>query len=873
MNWRRWLIPGRTDRFILAFGSLLLVATLCRERLTFVYLTLFPFRSFDDSVVWAVYVGALAAIGGTFGCWSWPALRRGWIWGAVAIGSWCLIYCGSHWPDLGPGDILGRQMGHLLYPNGVIRLARSALIFFILVFLAARCLAWGDGYLNRRWDDATRCRQAKMIAIAVFLMLAHVVTQQIQFTRQWWMVSVVRAPDLIAWFFLIALAGALPAWAINRWRSVWVGLVGMVGFLLVAAVQLLWVALPRPPNVPLEYIYLVSFAVTALLVRSGEVADSRDALPETPVPTAWPSVWGVAVASVLAGGIWFVNRYDPTTVSYFPSWAGLDAARVANALNDVPGVKLQVSVSRRPVGQTIQYDISFNKYVADDILSRVVWPDSSSNVVVIDLEQLNPTLDVSRLPAFSRGSVRLHGGVVTADQIAQILERYRSVTIHFPISIRESKGTRPLKSFKQIWFWGSNINGSIATLGPILESASPGGRVDIYCDQLSFDDWRAICALSEKHRVNVVGPTIDLPTAIEIGKTTTDRLTVDCSSRSELRAITDPETLAVLTCPSLGPGAANIKIAIGSDEHRVRELMKQLGANEQQESVVDRTKVPDPRAEDWCRRGIGSGIQYWDLLFLNRTPIAWHFGRGQYIRQYGLEASRKPAKLTPAGVRRCLVASHMVYNRQNPGEPENVEKLFLDVLRADTMLATIPIPELKELSLDYRWLDGLDVHYRIHESRCTLSGAFLYQVPNLESLILPPTCQIDLFDSLQILPRLKHFQGDGDWGSNSEMVTNDHGLETLTLFSVPPKIALQQIARLPRLRRLVLVDQKGRYADEPSRQELMSLFPESVEVRILSADQLPLDIPKDFQQHVERVRAELIQTYSRLANQTQQTEK
>lgn len=209
-----------------------------------------------------------------------------------------------------------------------------------------------------------------------------------------------------------------------------------------------------------------------------------------------------------------------------------------------------------------------------------------------------------------------------------------------------------------------------------------------------------------------------------------------------------------------------------------------------------------------------------------------------------------------------LSDSCLAYGTEFGNEASVIQRLYLppDQTLVDKA-ADVIAPELKVLSLDVAWLHVLQKQF--------LNGLYRYQdfdcrklasLKNLEELYLPAEMPIADSSFLKNLTNLRHLQIDsltGFVGQNNLSVSADlpTNLESITLFHEPNRSFANQLAKLPRLKKVTVVDSLATLeADSESLVLLEKRLGNRIEVEVIAAKGVGELIPQDFKQHAEEVK-------------------
>ena len=163
--------------------------------------------------------------------------------------------------------------------------------------------------------------------------------------------------------------------------------------------------------------------------------------------------------------------------------------------------------------------------------------------------------------------------------------------------------------------------------------------------------------------------------------------------------------------------------------------------------------------------------------------------------------------------------------------------------------------QLKSLSFDPQWLSS-----NIPANSQIINGlSHLKTLVNLEELYFAD-CKIATpsMNFLEPLTKLKHLQIPSIDRTKQGNAGFDvcQSLESITFLGAPDKTSIAELSKLPKLKKVTVVDSLNDGLDSRFEAMLKKSIP-SAEIRIVPAGTLFADVPESFQQHVKVKRKEI----------------
>ena len=212
------------------------------------------------------------------------------------------------------------------------------------------------------------------------------------------------------------------------------------------------------------------------------------------------------------------------------------------------------------------------------------------------------------------------------------------------------------------------------------------------------------------------------------------------------------------------------------------------------------------------------------------------------------------------------------YGNESAAETDAIHKLYLPLSH---MVREKDIgklcPELEVLSLDIAWLpfgETQNILQQLYQGNNGI-GLKLSSLAKLEQLYLPEGMPIPDFRFLKDLASLRHLQIDLSSNSLAQgggqfSAATLPSLESLTLFYEPDRFLVNELAKLPSLKKITIVDRASlidAVEFKTLREQLKRKLGGQVEVQIIAAADVAQTIPEDFKQHAKKVRQQIREKY------------
>jgi len=141
----------------------------------------------------------------------------------------------------------------------------------------------------------------------------------------------------------------------------------------------------------------------------------------------------------------------------------------------------------------------------------------------------------------------------------------------------------------------------------------------------------------------------------------------------------------------------------------------------------------------------------------------------------------------------------------------------------------------------------------------------LATLQSLERLYLDRQQYIDSFGFLAQLGELRQLQIQGKGRTSSDTAGFDEceNLETVRFFGAPDPQTIRELATLPKLRRVEIVDENAEFDKPKTRADLRERLP-MVNVSFISVDDYEADIGPQLREHLSSTGAEIIRRFERM---------
>ena len=204
---------------------------------------------------------------------------------------------------------------------------------------------------------------------------------------------------------------------------------------------------------------------------------------------------------------------------------------------------------------------------------------------------------------------------------------------------------------------------------------------------------------------------------------------------------------------------------------------------------------------------------------------------------------------------------HWVFEEDAEGEPNGALMPFgtahLDQVSKWAGLTT--------LSLDARWIESLR-HFDDSSIPISKDISAIGNLTKLKRLDLPSGLWGADYAFLKKLPELEHLQFDVfvDGSKNVSfgfLASNCPNLKSLVLFGRPSKAMAHQIAKLPKLESVKLIDIDKTLLKDGQREIIQKTIGKNVQLTIVPFEEDRPDLPAEFVEHVNKVREAVREKY------------
>lgn len=663
---------------------------------------------------------------------------------------------------------------------------------------------------SRKFNIATLTRQRLMIGMAVVLFVCLTVRNILDQTgagpsaRNW-------NTNPILQFLLgggvLLIGAALPAWAISKIRGGWALLISVVYLGTITGLSTSFASLSVQFMIG---IYGLGFSCIVVAMTSYRGWQESNEAPKTV-----RGFWGLGLLTVALLTTAVLWNFSLSGLL----WGGgqrFELARQIKKFSISKGVEAQIAIwSSRGMGAglvQISADITFQPDVDKTCLSVFA---NSPYPIGLQLAHVNPELETSHIRSAAKSNCSVSDSRLTFQQMEDLSNTSKYVSIS-NCQFVESPAASDSEDLNLYSYPGV---GRI-TLGgmPAGETANFLKHLDLsqfagqpyvgFGSELSEEDWRQILDCSQHFPISVYLWESDqsLP-----------KILID-----EAISHNHPSQLRLY--------------GIKPSERDFWELI----INTQISVEID-VPISNKNAVE----------MFWDAAFASR-------GANWAVIPFEKIAT-SPADNVVAMSKR----HHWIFEENENGEPTG---LYLPFGIAHIDLATA-WTELKSLSLDPRWLESLRDYNDTEIPRPT-DISMLGNLTKLKHLDLPSGLWGADYAFLQKLPELEHLQFDVfvDGRTNNKVnfgfqAADCPNLKSLVLFGKPPKTLALEIAKLPKLESVKLIDINRALKPAGEREQLQKVFGKNISLTIVPLDVDRPELPAAFSAHVERVSEEVQEKY------------
>ncbi|QDT11243.1 hypothetical protein [Planctomycetes bacterium K23_9] len=242
---------------------------------------------------------------------------------------------------------------------------------------------------------------------------------------------------------------------------------------------------------------------------------------------------------------------------------------------------------------------------------------------------------------------------------------------------------------------------------------------------------------------------------------------------------------------------------------------------------------------------LGDARSFWDLAFVkHESPIS------DWIDD------------PPGSFAEHCQNFHWSYGENKNGKITRLWLPDLDLVRQNS----VDLIATETLRLDAKGICGFEAFPETDVSD-------LAKLVNLKQLYLSRNHFVSDLAFLRSMPQLEHLQMQ----SQDRAVMATTGLEvckalkSIRIFCRPDPQTIADLATLPKLKTLEVVDDEHEFADEKAIESLRQQLP-SVDVQILSAETYEPDLSSDLKEHLTRVRKEARKRLLKLADELKERE-
>ena len=499
----------------------------------------------------------------------------------------------------------------------------------------------------------------------------------------------------------------------------------------------------------------INLAVPLLRPRS-TTDDATDSRP--PVARFAPSVWSIVISLALFAGLYTNDQYD------IVAWAVDDTDQAADKAALMRKIKREL-----PAGSIVAMsDTQFNRggiHIAA-YLDESVTPDAFRSLkdldlgITLEIHNNQPHVDLSDLVGIRE--LRIQGGELTTQQLADLLPANHKVQMMHLGAAIESRDKRSIEFGEpllvsgdpQVWYAPNFIlgdrlqTGSVGNLFNRHTVVSTKGAQRFWlgtCRPFSRQDFLALGAFTAKHTV-----TIHEINTVDDWRPATN--TNNHFDHLDLRAT-------------------------ASDSEALWFIFLETNAV--------------------CTIWSGNNFAFWDLTF----------GSGSF-HLYTLRSNLSNLVHQPDAYQRLKKAQLLF---PTGADVFKLDGLFLPGLEpVDLLKLPLAAHDIRLLSLDPTWLLLEQKNTTPWRSDSDTSGiSSLEAFTQLEELYLPFGLQHGDLKSVQSLQQLKVLQIDAALLNrirNPIDVSKLNKLERLILFNTPNPTVVQQLAKMPQLKQLTIVD-------------------------------------------------------------------
>ena len=703
------------------------------------------------------------------------------------------------------GGIWNREL-HNVEPVFTPQLFGWILGSLLVVFVVAKVLCAFIPTIERKVSSvkSTKSRLWFLIAFAVVLygvfLASNLDIDSISYHKYGRLLSVAGTVGAVIVF---GIAGLLILHGRPFWISSIAAILLMTSIVVVLATQMkvMWGG-RKDELVWVAVAVGLSFMVACFFLRStclvNETVESNDSTDVIKLPKTRPRFSIYSVAmSAFACTIVAMAYYFEPTILIF--------GRRPNVFDDSRTIR---ALQRQPGTSTfamydggIEMQIEFSGKSPKDCLAPLADIQAATSLHLKNFQKNIDTKPVRSLPAFARS---IDGGTVTADQFVDLVSGTPwSYLQNLKITPGESK--TPLASAGRIHCRVQP--GSIKAMLDRTDKTTKLASLGIGASELNSEDWKAVLSAAKHHSIQVEVKKLTPELVSQINKESPKHLTLNATS-------------------FFFGGTAKPKM---SREQWSILLNSDAG-------ILSRTELP--RSVTWDATFASRGASH----FVHNLEFVDGFDKNNFVELAG--------------------NYHWIFEHNAKAQPT---KLILPYSSIDAIQLAGNLKNLAMLSLDCDWHPALahSFHYQWSSTGAPIDLTALGAMPKLEELYLG-NYKLNTFSFMKGMPALKILQTHPTTDSQDFLAKNAPNLEQLTLRSEPEARFEQQLPKLTKLKELTVVS-SAIYGDSVEEnkylKKLQQLVGPNVNVRLIPFDKHKPTVPKEFQEHIQKVRGQMRAKY------------
>ena len=837
----KFLIPRKTDAPVVCIGLLVLLASVFPDFLKYaVYFSYRPNSSFlSVAVLFTPLSLMLVSLGASFGLFKLADLKsHSWIlWLTLFALIFLSVNAYRNSILFFEKPIAEEQHLATLYPQ--VFMANIAAFFG--AWLATACFIRLIDAAKKRFEGSTFGRTSLMIVVAILLFLVLTtfnVMKELGIGTNTGSGRLIRSGGggVLAIGLVCFFGCAVPAGLINQFRS-WRAVPVMVLYFLFA-IAVLAVTFSAEESMILVLFYGIVFSAILIAMKSFRNTVSRNQDPQNQISSnvgnrGW-SIWGWAVLLLAIVSVALSWNYNLFVLGMTKDFSTAKIIKKFSTSKGADTLLWAESSSRLGPQAVIGGSIHMQDTVSPEYFAPVKTINPKSYVLQCQVSGLNPSINTSYLQPFAKGYGAVQNSTVTVSQLEDLSSQSSNFSIINCEIVEPENDEVPLSTFSTCaqLYLNQSKPGSVARFLRGIDKQK-------FACPIRFYQWDS--------KSDLVFSPEDISEILEQSRSSPIRLYKPIESNALANLLADENGRMAprdLTIEGYEPSSdAFWQLLLDT------QINAQLGVS---------AHLFEPQV-------------YWDAAF---STVCQEWSATWY--RNALERAIATKRKFPQIARQFHWAFAPTSIRQNSdlsssdsSSSESVTGLFLPLKPGSFVEQIGKYRDLETLSFDTRWLPSFGTNFNSDVPHPVDLSEFR-NLSKLKRLDLP--LDFWTFDLLflESMPELEQLQVDVFVNASVTNHTfqlrakNCPSLKRLTLVGVPPLRMLKEIARLPKLESLTIVDPnstfKGAGVREQFERDLAPLGENFTLTVVDISDHVP-DVPKEFVEHIEQVRSAVREKY------------